>query len=256
MFTCLLLRDQTYDLFNTLAQQFQITLSVDKYTFHQRDFQDFFENCLEYLGNTSIDFQTDQMTLKIMLQMIGLLAPIKKESFDRDCWSVQAFSTKIMFHVRENFEHLLELVEGSEWFLFSSGLATLSSFEILYQSVDSFNDNTLDFLHQISDEKQRQGIANELLLQLFTLEQPIFGNSNWPDLFTIVNPDTIEINHLNLAASFETFILCITKIARILNGPQHFEEQIVACFENRVLYNHLQSKLRNHTIFFMHAFLV
>jgi hypothetical protein len=239
-----------YDLFNTLAQQFQIILSEDKYTFHQRDFQDFFENCLEYLRNTPIDFRTDSIALKIILQMIGLLAPIKKESFDRNCSSAHIFTTEIMFHVRANFKHLLKLVEGSEWLLFSSGLATLSSFEILYHSVDNSNDNTLDFLHQISDEKQRQGIANELLFQLFTLEQPIFGNSNWTDLFTIVNPATIEINHLNLAASFETFILCITKIARILKGPQHFEEQIVTCFENRVHYNHLQSKLLNHTICF------
>jgi len=174
--------------------------------------------------------------------MIGLLTPIKKESFDQNCISAQQFINKIILHIRTNFQELLKLVDGIEWLLFKNGLALLFALEFLYQQFDNSQENKLTFLYKISDEKQRQDVANELLQQLYNLEQPLSMNSNWIDLFTIVDPQIIDIKYLNLAVTFESFIMCITQISTVLQIHHQLEEQIGDYFQNRVFYNHLQSK--------------
>ena len=226
LFTCSLLSDQKYALFTALARQFQTTRLNDHYTFTRRDFQEFFEKCRNYLQYTSTDLRTEPMIVVVILEMIALLTPIKKETFDRDCSSASAFSTKIMSHIRTDFPRLMEVVNPLKWALLKNGLAALSSFEFLYQKPDDSNENKLAFLHQISDEKLRQDIANEILRQLSRLEQPILGNSNWIDLFAIVSPEQINITNMKLAPSFQTLMTCIIKISEVLTDRHQFEQQL------------------------------
>jgi len=233
-----------YDLFNKLIQQFQMTLSNDNYILTKREFQNCFDICLDYLNNIPINQQNDQTIrrIKIILRMIGLLTPIKKESFDQNCISAQQFINKIILHIRANFQELLKLVDGIEWLLFKNGLALLFALELLYQQINNSQENKLTYLYEISDKKQRQDVANELLQQLYNLEQPLSMNSNWIDLFRIVDPQIIDIKHLNLAVTFESFIMCITQISTVLQIHHQLEEQIGDYFQNRVFYNCLQSK--------------
>ncbi len=223
LFICYLLSDPNlYDLFNILVDQFRTTDNLTR-----RDFQEFFEKCLKYLQYTS----TDLKALIVIVRMIALLPPIRKENFDRNCLSASEFIHKIMCHIRTDFLHLLK-------FETKDGLAILSAFELFYQKLEHSNDNKLDYLHQISDEKLREDIANKILLQLSRLEQPIIANSNWTDLFTMVNPQEIKINYLNLAASFETLIISITKISRVLKDYHRFEKQLATS----AFYDYLPSK--------------
>jgi hypothetical protein len=237
LFTCYLLNDKNYDLFNVLANQFQITMLKDNYTFTRRNFQDFFEKCLKYLQYTS----TDLMALIVTIRMMALLTPMTKENFDRYCSSASEFTIKIMHQIRTNFPQLFKSVNKSKWPLLKKGLGILFAFELLYQKLDHSDPNKLDFMYQISDEKLRQDIANEILLQLSSLDQPIIANSNWTDLFTMVDSQQIKIHHLNLAASFETLILCITKISEVLKDYHYFEKQLAI----PVFYDYLPSKSIN-----------
>ncbi len=175
--------------------------------------------------------------------MIGLLAPIKKNNFDLECPSVRVFTTRIIYYVREYFSNLLKLVNGSEWLLLKSGLTIILCFELLYHRLDC-SKNEFALLHEISDDKQRKDIANEILLQLFKFDKPILTNSSWIDLFTIIDPDKIDINYLNLAASFENFIMCITRISSVLINYRDFEGKIADYFDNCVSYDRLQGKFK------------
>jgi len=136
-------------------------------------------------------------------------------------------------------------VEETEWFLFKCGLATFLSIELLDHGSNSFNDNKVALLQEIPDEIKRQDFANELLYQLHKIDQRIFGDSKWTDLFTIVDPTKIDINQLNLTNSFETFIICITKISRVLIEYSRFEEQIADYLHTRILYGTMQGKVTN-----------
>lgn len=243
LFTYFILHDQIYHGFGALAHQFQTILSEGNYTFKKQDFDDFFYMCDKYLCHMLTNASQELMTLKIILRMIGLL-PIEKESFNRNCWPAKVFTNKIINHVLKNFNNLLKLVVETEWPLFKSGFSKFWCFDLLTLTdrFSCFDKNRLDFLHQVSDEIQRQDIANELLYQLHKLEQPVYANSNWTDLFTIVDPHKIEINHLSLTNSFETFIICITKISKVFTDYVHFEKEITTYFENRVLDGYMQSK--------------
>jgi hypothetical protein len=75
------------------------------------------------------------------------------------------------------------------------------------------------------------------------MDLPIFSNFNWTDIFTIVDPNKIEINHLNLASSFEIFIICITKISKVLSNPNDFEKKMITYFDNRIYGDYMQGKI-------------
>ena len=90
------------------------------------------------------------------------------------------------------------------------------------------------FFQQISNEQQRQDIANHLLCQLHKLDQPIGGDTNWSVLFIIVDPVNIKITHLNLVDSFKAFITCIEVISTVLTNNTIFEEQIDDYFDDRL----------------------
>lgn len=243
LFTSFLLHDKKYNLFNTILEQFQITLSKENYTFNRHDFQDFFDNCSKYINiNISKTSQDDFIIFKIIIRMLGLLIPLNNESFDQNSISAQQFIRKLAVHVQTNFRQLLNIVDKHEWSLFKNGLALLLSFELVYQQIDHLQPNTLILLYQINNQKQRQEIANELLQQLHKQQQPLSINSNWTDLFTLVDPEIINIKQLDLADTFESFISCITKISTVLQVHHQFEQDISDYFENRVFYNHLQSK--------------
>jgi hypothetical protein len=147
--------------------------------------------------------------------------------------------------VRKDFGMLYQSVNETEWLLFKSGLAILLCIELLHHKPKISNDNKVDFLLQISNEIIRQDIANELLDQLYKLDQSVFGDPNWTDIFTIMDPTKIKIEHLNLTDSLEAFIIGIIKISKVLSDYSHFEEQIAYYFENRVLHGCMQGKIKS-----------
>lgn len=244
LFTCFILHIQTYDLFNVLTDQFQIYLSRTNYSFSKHNFNDIFEICDQYLPDL-VKFNSNNkfMNLQIILRMIGFL-PIEKENFDRNNGYSKAFTKWMMVHVRNDFS----MVYQSECLLIKSGLITCLRIELLQQRFDYCNVNELDFLQQISDKSQRQDIANDLLDQLEKLNLPIVGNSNWIDLFIIVDPTKIKIEHLNLINSLKTFIICIIKLSKVLTDHNNFVKKMADYFEDRISQGYIPGKMRKKII--------
>lgn len=226
-----------------MTHQFQSFLAQNNYSLDKSAFQDFFEKSYKCFQCISIDPAKDLVSLKILLRMIGLLVPIGKETFDLDCLSAYTLTIKMMSYVRQNFNNLLKQINESEWLLLQSGLATFSCFELLQRRLDNSN-NELTFLNEISDDKKRQDIAKEILLQLFKIDKPILVNPSWIELFLLINPDDIDIKYLTLAGSFEMFIMCITKISTKLTNYSDFEEKIDISFDNCVFFDSLQGKFK------------
>ena len=92
------------------------------------------------------------------------------------------------------------------------------------------------------DKNECQDIANKLLDQIEQFNFSIIGNSNWTDLFTMVDPKKIKIEHLNFADSLETFTRCITNISKVRIDSERFQGQIGPYFEKRLSENRIQSK--------------
>jgi hypothetical protein len=193
-----------YAIFDALINQFGALLSKNNYYSNEYDFNEFFEKSDRYLSDVLINSNGNSRILIIILCMIGLL-PFEKQCFNRNNQFSNGFENRIMSHVRKDFSMVCESMYETEWVLFKRGLATFLCIELLYHGPNSSNDNKIAFLQEIPDEIKRQEFANQLLYQLHKLDQPIFGDLKWIDLLAIVDPTKIQIGHLNLTNSFETF---------------------------------------------------
>lgn len=256
LLTCFLLHTHKHYLFDLLANQFRSTLAKeDHHTFGEHDFDEFFQMCLKYLPYPSKNDRNEVQTLSIRLKMMGLLSPMKKETFHRNCAAAQQFTSKMMSEMRRHLNTLMEVINRSEWDMMKLGFGLLCCFDLLFEKMDDVEANTLDLLVQISEKELREDLTYVILQQLSQLDKPIATSINWTNLFTLINPQKININHLNAACSFETFVLCIMKISKVMSMPNNFEEQIADYLENRVFFHHLKSKLSSvRSIFTLFTF--
>lgn len=242
LFTYLILREQQYDTFNVLVNQFKTLTSKDKYLLEKWELINFFEKCHRYFNDILAKRSDELKIVKIILCMIGLL-PINKTNFAQHNYSSYNFSKRILTHVRCKFSELYQSVDDTEFILFERGLTTLLCIELLRNSPDDYTTDKFSFLQEISNEKQRQDLACKLLSKLYRLEHIIIGDTNWTDLFLMVSPKQIVINHLELTNSFQTFYICISKISRVLSHAHVFRNQINDFFENQVSKDRLQGKV-------------
>ena len=224
-----------------LTNQFRSTLNKENnYTFNRHDFNQFFQLCHKYFYYPSTEIDDIHQSLLIQIKTIGILSPLKKEMFDPDCLAAQQLTTKIMSHLRIYLSSLLQIINQTEWNLFKTGLSILYVLEFLFDIVRE--ENKLDLFDKIVNKQQREDLAHGILEQLAQLDEAITSNNQWIDLFTIINPENIDIRHLNPINSFETFVLCITKISQIIKQSNLFEEQINDYLEDRIRLKHLKSK--------------
>ena len=241
LFTCYLLQKGTPHIFDTLYDQLRIASPTDNNTLNAEEFKDFFEKCDLYVFDVLAKYNADTTDLKIILRMIGALS-IKKEAFDRSNSQSIRFANIIMRYVREKFEDLYQQVRDEEWILFYRGLAVLISIELLQYRFNDANENKVILLQKIPDQARRRLAANKLFSRLDKLQESIYGDPNWTDLFTLVDPSEIHISHVNLANSIETVITCITKIAQVLLDTSTFESHLEHYLEERILVNTIESR--------------
>lgn len=230
-----------YHMFDRLAHQFQVNLVEDNRHFDKKNYHEFFKMCTSYMDNILPTLETHIVTLKIIVRMIGLL-PITKTNFDRFNEYANYFATQVLQYIRPQFNNLFGSVNEPEQVLFKSGLATLLCIELLYSTDHNSNDNKLIFLCQISDVKQRQIIAHEILLQLYEFNEPIYANSTWTDLFTIVDPNMIKLQDIYIFDSFETYIMFITKVSPVYPDSNHFYSKITKQLKDLIYFKNLRSK--------------
>jgi len=233
-----------YSIFDSLAHQFQVNLDNDNRSFDKESYHEFFHTCKLYMDNVLPALEIDVITLKILVRMVGLL-PIERDNFDRNDQHANSFATEVLRCVRQQFNNLLGSVNEIEQVLFKSGLATLLCIELLYPTDHNSNDNKLIFLCQLSDVQQRQIIAHEILLQLYEFNEPIYANSTWTDLFTIVDPNMIKLQDTYIFDSFETYIMFITKVSAVHPDSDHFNRKITEELPRLIDFDKLRSKIHN-----------
>ena len=185
-----------YNEFDILAAQFRLASPTENNALNADEFHDFFEHSHRYLSDIVINSNEKRAMVKIIFRMIGLLS-IGKESFDRYDRHSTALANGLMFCVRESFDKLCQSMDELEWVLFEGGLTMFLCIELLQYPLYSPNENKVTFLQQISDQNRREYVAYELLNRLQQLDQPIFGDSNWTDLFTMVDPPRCQSVELN-----------------------------------------------------------
>ena len=224
-----------------MARQFQINLDSDNRNFEKNNYHEFFQTCKLYIDNILPALETDLITLKTVVRMVGLL-PVKRENFDRNDQHANSFAIEVLRHIRLKFDRLFESTIETEQLLFRKGLATLLCIELLYPSDDSSNDNKLIFLRQIVDLEQRQTIAHQILLQLYQFNEPIYTNSNWTDLFTFVDPNMIRLQDIYIFDSFESYIIFITNVLPVHPDSEHFMKKITEELPRLIDFDKFRSK--------------
>ena len=241
LFTFYLLKNKKFYLFNVLTNQFRSTLDKENnYTFNRHDFNQFFQLCHKYFYYPSTEIDDIHQSLLIQIKTIGILSPLKKETFDRSCTAAQQFTMKIMSDLRTYLSSLLRIINQTEWNLFKTGLSILYVLEFLFDIVRE--ENKLDLFDKIVNKQQREDLAHGILEQFALLDEAITSNNQWIDLFTMTNSEKIDIRHLNVANSFETFILCLTCISKVMIMSNNFKQKLTNYFENRIYFQNIESK--------------
>lgn len=229
-------------VFHTLVHQLEAASATRKNTINAVEFADFFEKCALYILDAFEKSNEKMTTLTIIVCMIGVL-PIKKKSFSRSCAQSISFANTIMSHVRTNVAQLYSQVQEGAWALFDKGLALLMSIELLQYKSTDFNENKVIFLQEIPDQTRRQAVVNALLCRLIKIDQFVFGDVNWTDLFTMIDPAQIDINQLNLTNSFETLITCIRNISKVTIDYSQFQNHLGHYLDNRISKNSMEGKM-------------
>lgn len=222
-------------VFNILFEQLKAASPTKNNTLNASEFKDFYEKCNLYLLNALENSDGNLEALRIIVCMIGALS-IGEKAFDRYYQQSISFANRIMSYVRKNLTHLYQLVqeEEEEWILFYRGLAMLTSIELLQYKFNDANENKVIFLQEIPDPTRREVAANKLLSRLCKLGETIYGDTNWTDLFTMIDLTKSKINYFNLTNSLETAIMCITKASKGFTNYPTLAEHTEYNFENLI----------------------
>jgi hypothetical protein len=190
--------------------------------------------------------------LRTIIRMIGLM-PITKIAFNRHDGAVAQYTTAIMSYLRKYIVSLCDSTEENELSSFAAGLAILTSVVLFYAVPGDPINNEIDFLRHIHDEKRRRTIAHRILQQLYEINEPIYGNSSWTDLFLFVNSEMIDLNlNINLTDSLETYIAFLTKMYAVhekLVQKQGVMLRLLSRFLDQQLTSKVTIKLRSYQIY-------
>jgi len=242
LYTCYLLHEKTFDFFPILFEQFQVFLSNQSDPYKDFDFNEFFKYCERLLPVALDKSEETFQALQIVLRMIGLVS-IPTGSFNDSNKSSIDFACEILHRVNEQFNALYELVDKDDRPLFDNGLVTLLCIKLIDSTRQYSRENhELAFLQTLTEQIERQQIANQLLKLLGQLNYSIVGSSDWAILFTMVDPAEIEIQHLILAKSLKALTQCLDIISEVLVDSENFKELFSDYFEERLTYNQFESK--------------
>lgn len=180
--------------------------------------------------------------LKMILRTIGCLS-IPKQHFSRSSKHGKEFAHRIMMDMQRDSKMLYQSVNENEQSLFKYGLITLLCIELVYEKRRKINENEIALLQEMFDKNQCEDIAYQLLCQLHRLNFPIVGDSNWTELFTMIDPAKIEIKYLDLVDSLEAFIQCMKHISKVLLEDNRFQRSIKDYFDQRISKKHIRGRL-------------
>ncbi|CAF3907546.1 unnamed protein product, partial [Rotaria sp. Silwood2] len=167
-------------------------------------------------------------------------------------WKIQAmFGTdlKYIFAVvtaltRPGIQAIWPIIIDKEWSSFREGLVTLCCIKLLNHQVSEKEANdSFDLLSMIPNEAQRQETVIKLLTLLGDL-RCVLKRTEEVALYTLIDRDHLKLEHLEVAASLETYITYLTQLLIAYQGDNNeLEEKIQTQLDKLLKENHFTIKL-------------
>ena len=233
LFTCFLLNERDYGLFDILNEQFQHFVDNQSNGYRNFKFTDFFDYCNRFLVITLTNANEIFVPLKIIIRMIGLLTIPNDCFYSFDKVSLN-FTNQILEYIKIDFNTFYKSIHENERLTFNNGLVTLICIKLIFMKKRDDNVNEIGFFKELLDGNQHQKLAQQLLERLEQLNKSFESDPNWFDLLILVDPSTIKVEHLNFTHSLTTFVQCISAISNVLQISNEFLESFKNYFEIRV----------------------
>jgi len=226
-----------YDVFDTLIEQFQISLQLDKRKLTTEEFNDFFQGCLTHLDYAMTTSVNQHIADKIIIRMTGLLL-ITKKNFDLTNRDAINFTIALISDIEEHYDNIFSGIKSEEWPLFRDGLVLYLSIELLSQSK-----NTMNLIHQMKNKDFKKDLANVLLKRLEEFQKPILG-INWTNLFTLVDPNILTLKQLELTGSIQIYVTSLVQIVGMNINEMELREKVDRHFDQLIYDERLPGKIK------------
>jgi len=197
------------DVFNSFLEQFINVLKDRNSGILHESLKMFFELCNKYYPSIETIVNNDLLALQILVRMISAL-PINAENMTIGIPAAEYFASIVLKILSEKFDVILSTIDEDEWSSFRDGLITLFCIQLHSEKPLEGTVDSIELLSMISDEEIRRdmamSLANLILELRFTL--PV-NRTN--DLIALIGQQQLTLQHLELAASLETYISYLTQ---------------------------------------------
>jgi hypothetical protein len=233
---------KSYEMFDSFLEQFIIAKGERGKGLSREYLNIFFQLCRKYYSTIEHNVKQDVPALKSLIRMIALL-PINKENMLIGSEAARQFASIVLKTLSERLPAVWTTIVDTEWPSFCEGLVTLCCFKILHnQESEKETNDSFDLISMIPDEVRRQETAMKLLNLLGDL-QCILSRKQEVTLYTLVGQDHLTLEHLELAASLETYISYLTQLVIAHQGEDNqLEEKIQIQLSKLFRENRLRSK--------------
>ncbi|CAF1188657.1 unnamed protein product [Rotaria sp. Silwood1] len=240
--------NSSYGMFNSLIEQFTTIINEEKRNMSNEDFKEFFETCLNYYSSIENIVQQDMHTLKILIRMMACV-PINRNNMIIPSKATQSFISNVLKVFLDKLLDVWIEVVDSEWKSFCHGLATLVCIRIYYEESENEMNFSLDSLMIIPDGTRRQELIFQLVDLLNSLTCTLIPNQD-DILFTIIGPDKLCLQHLEVTSSLSTYVVYLIKI---LESYQDDENQLHTHITNQLdkLLEEKHFRIQLHDIIFI-----
>ena len=204
-------------MFDSLLEQFNITLQQRERNISREKLNWFFQNCRKNYSIIERIVNQDVPALKILIRMISVL-PLNKENILDSSEAARQFSSIVLRILSEKFSNAWPTIGEAEWLSFNDGLVTLCCLRLLHsqKSVEE-TDETSHLLSLIPDEVQRRETVLKLLNSLGNW-QCTLSKRQQVALYALLDKKELELKHLEVASSLETYISYLTQVMISYHG--------------------------------------
>ncbi|CAF4502396.1 unnamed protein product, partial [Rotaria sp. Silwood2] len=152
------------------------------------------------------------------------------------------FASIVLKALSEKIETLWPTIVDTEWLSFCEGLAVLYCMKVLWHQDSEEKENvSFNLLSMIPDNGRQQEVATKLLSLLSEFRWVPKKNQEMA-LYKLINRDHLTLEHLEVAASFETYTSYLTQfvIAHQKDGNE-LQENIQIQLNKLLKENHFSS---------------
>ncbi|UJR16715.1 hypothetical protein I4U23_003615, partial [Adineta vaga] len=217
IFPYFMINMKCYDLFDSFLKQFSNAVQESRKGISQENLNIFFQLCRKYYSEIEQTVKEDLSALNILIRMVSVL-PTNRENLTGENEAARLFTSIVFKKTLNDLHKIWPTILDSEWTSFREGLITLCSLSlIVYQDTEKQTTDCFNLLSMIPDEERRKEIATRLLTLLSYLGYSLRENKD-ASLYTLVGKDHLTLEHLELAATLETYISYLTQFLLAYQG--------------------------------------